>query len=176
MQEGLKEQSNLVVRSFFRKSSFFWEVHRNWTCPPLSCIYRSLLLITTVETVTWELNCSKCCNLYFCSPRLHHWSWKWERWCLASVKKSEKSITSFMLYNLLLFNFWGQFQRLSVTVGRNPEILICKMCDSLRSGKGCLGKAGTTPVQMQTLVGAKETSLPTILGRACSKKDCSSWK
>lgn len=86
--KGTKQSGGLF---FFFCSSFFLGVHRNWKCLPFSYIYRCLLLITTVETVTWELNCSKSCNLCSCSPRLHHWSWKWERWCLAFVRKSEKS-------------------------------------------------------------------------------------
>lgn len=65
---------------------------------------------------------------------------------------------------------------MAVTVGQNPEILIEEMCDSLHRGKRYLGKADATPVQMQTLVGAKITSLPTILGKACPKKAYSSWK
>lgn len=87
-----------------------------------------------------------------------------------------EKLTSFILYNLLLFSFWGQFQRLAVTVGQKPEILIEEMCDFLHRGKRCLGKAGTTPERTRTLVGGKITSLPTVLGRACPKKAYSSWK
>lgn len=143
MQEGLKEQIWWsFFFFFFIYSSFFLGIHRNWNYSRFSCIYRCLLLITTAEKVTWELNCSKSCNLYSCSPRLHHWSWKWERWYVEFVRKSKKSITSFVLYHLPLFNFWGQFHRLGVTLGQKSEILIEAMCDSLHRGKRCLGKAG----------------------------------
>lgn len=62
-----------------------------------------------------------------------------------------------------------------LTMGQKPEILTEEMCDSLHRGR-CLGKTGTTPAGMQTPVGAKTTSVPTVLRKACPKKAYSSWK
>lgn len=159
-----------MVLFFFIYSSFFLGIHRNWNYSRFSCIYRCLLLITTAEKVTWELNCSKSCNLYSCSPRLHCWSWKWERWYVEFVRKSKKSITSFVLYNLLLFNFWGQFQRLGVTLGQKSEILIEAMCDSLHRGKRCLGKAGADTC------GSQDNLTAPSLGESLPRNTHSSWK
>lgn len=50
---------------------FFKFIPRNTQQLDLSPFFLStrLLLIATVRTLTWELNCSKSCNLYSCSPK-----------------------------------------------------------------------------------------------------------
>lgn len=72
--------------------------------------------------MTWELNCSKHCNLCSCSLRLCYWSWKWEKHRLAFVRQNEESISSLILYNLLLFSFWGYLQKLGVTVAHTQKL------------------------------------------------------
>lgn len=120
MQAGLKEKSNLVFLFFFLLISS-QDYPRFRSGPFFPCRFRCSLPITIAQTLTWELHCSQCCNVNSCSLGLCYWSHKQERHSLTVARQNEQSISSFILYKLLLFTFWGHLQTLEVTKRSNDQ-------------------------------------------------------